>query len=90
MFSTGPAPVSQPRKLDLGVDDRAVELRAQRDRVADVVAVPVGEKIASTRSGLHSPRRARRVPVQERVDVDALAARGVDAERRMPEPGECR
>ena len=51
---------------------------------------PCVTKIASTRSGSFFGVRALRVPVQERVDVDALAARGVDAEGRMPEPGECR
>ena len=45
-------------------------------------------RIASTRSGSRSASRALRVPVQERVDVDALAARGVEPEGRVPEPGE--
>ena len=62
----------------------------ERDRVADVVVVPVRDEDRVDPLGLLLVVRALRVPVQERIDVDALAARGVDAEGRVPEPGECR
>ena len=76
-------------QLDLR-DDGAAELLCERDRVADVVAVAVREEDRVDPLGLLLRVGALRVPVQERIDVDALAARGVDAEGRMPEPGECR
>ncbi|CAN5378159.1 hypothetical protein BH20ACT13_BH20ACT13_19670 [soil metagenome] len=50
-----------------------------------VVAVREGDEIATF--GLDLALGTLRIPVQERVDVDALAARRVDPERRMAEPG---
>ena len=68
---------------------RGIELLRQRDRVADVVAVPVGDedqvdalRLASRSPGTSGSRSAtgrRR----------SLAARGVEAEGRVAEPGEC-
>src|SRR5581483_11150999 len=71
--------------------------RAALVRVADVLELvldlqPVGELDGRDdgRAVLLRVLRALRVAVQERVDVDALAARRVDAKGRMSEPGECR
>jgi hypothetical protein len=60
----------------------------ESDGVADVVAVAVREedRVDALRALLRL--RTARVSRQERVDVDALAARAVEAERRVPEPGE--
>jgi hypothetical protein len=77
-------PASQ---LDLRDDGAGVPLR-ERDGVADVVAVAVREQDQVDALGLLLRLGAARVPREERVDVDALAARGVDAERGVPEPGE--
>jgi hypothetical protein len=69
-------------------EDVAAELLVQRGRVADVVAVPVRDGDEVDALGLHLVLRALRVPVQERVDVDALAAGSVEAKRRVTEPGQ--
>ena len=44
--------------------------------------------ITSTRSGVTLLGGALRVPVQERIDVDAFPAGRLDAERRVAQPGE--
>src|SRR5581483_6916294 len=76
-------------ELDGRDDGRAVLLR-DLDGVAEMVAVRVRERDDVGALWFLLVLRALRVAVQERVDVDALAARRVDAEGRMPEPGECR
>src|SRR4051794_25120311 len=81
-------PAEPAGELDLCEDGRTVLLR-DRDGVADVVAVPVRQRDHVRAFRRLLAFRAFRVPVQERIDVDALAARGVDPERRVPEPGEC-
>jgi len=58
------------------------------DRVADVVAVPVRDRDDVGALGLAFVLRALRVSVQERIDVDALTRRRVEAEGGVPEPGE--
>ena len=60
-------------------DDGAGVLLRELDRVADVVAVPVRERDHVDALGLLLVLGALRVPVQERVDVDAFSAGRVDA-----------
>jgi hypothetical protein len=56
-------------------DDGALELLRQLERVADVVVVPVGDEDRVDALRLLLVLRALRVAVEERIDVDALAAR---------------
>ena len=74
-------------QLDLR-DDRAAEPRGERDGVADVVVVAVcqGDEVASHRLALAV--RARGVPREKGVHVEARARLRVDPERRVTEPGE--
>ena len=82
--SLGREPATQ---LDL-CDDRTAEPLVERDGVADVIVVAVCQEDEVAALGLDLVRRAARIAVQERVEVDALAAGRVDPERRVPEPGE--
>ena len=65
--------VSQPRSLDRR-DQRAVEALCDLDRVADVVAVAVREHDQVAALGLALAVGALRVPVEEGIEVDPLAA----------------
>jgi hypothetical protein len=69
-------------------DDRRLELLPERNGVADVVAVAVGERDQVDAVGRLFGLGTLRVPGQPRVDIDALAARAVEPEARVPEPGE--
>jgi hypothetical protein len=71
-----------------GRDHAGLELLEERDRVADVVLVCVREQDEVDAFRLQFGLRTLRVPVQERIDVDALAARRVDPESGMSKPGE--
>src|SRR6266540_685427 len=53
-----------------------------------MVAVAVRDDDHVPALGVLLVLRALRVPGEERIDVDALAARAVDAERRVSEPHE--
>ena len=80
--------LAQPTgQLDDRNDGGAVLLR-DVDGVADVVAVPVRDRDDVRPLGLALVLGALRVPVQERVDVDALSARRVESEGGVPEPGQ--
>ena len=89
MFISTPCPASQPRSSTCATT-------GQPNFCASATVSPTWSPwpwVSEDRVdplGLLLGLRALRVAVQERVDVDALAARGVDAERRVPEPGECR
>jgi hypothetical protein len=69
-------------------DHRRLELLPERDRVADVVAVTVCQRDQVDALRLPFRLGALGVPGQPRVDVDALAARAVEPEGRVSEPGE--
>ncbi len=71
-------------------DDRAPEPLVDRDRVTDVVAVTMGQRDQVTPLGRELRLGALRVSVQEWIDVDPLPAGRVDAERRVPQPGQFR
>ena len=77
----------QPAELDLG-DHRAGEGPCQPDGVSDVVLVPVGDEDRVDPVRLELRGGARGIAGQERIDVDAVPGRRVEAEGRMPEPGE--
>ena len=69
---------------------RAGVLLRQLDGVADVVAVAVRERDHVDALRLELGLRTLRVSVEEGVDVDALPAGCVEAERRVTEPGQGR
>jgi hypothetical protein len=69
-------------------DDRAVEPLGERHRPRDVVVVSVRERDQVAAPGLDLVGRALRVAVEPRIEVDAGTGRGVEAEGRVPEPGE--
>src|SRR5712691_620396 len=71
-------------------DDRRTVLLREVDGVADVVAVAVGDRDHVDALRRLLVRRALRVAGQERVDVDALPAGGVEPEGCMSEPGQRR
>jgi hypothetical protein len=72
-------------ELEEGDDGGAVLLR-DRDRVADMVAVAVRDRDHVGALGLQLVLGALRVAVQEGVDIDAFAARGIEPEARVTEP----
>src|SRR5205085_11162671 len=85
--SDGRALAAEPAlQLDLG-DDLGREALRELDGLADVVAVAVGDRDDVDPLGLLLALGALGVG-EERVDVDALAARGVEAKRGVAEPRE--
>ena len=83
-------PAEPVLELDLADDLGVGEALRQLDGVADVVAVAVRDRDHVDALGRLLGLRRLRVAGQERVDVDALAAVGLEPERRVTEPGECR
>ena len=75
-------------ELDLGHDVHAGERLGERDRVADVIAVTVGDRDHVDVRGLPELVGCRRVAREPRVDVDLLALVALEQKRRVPEPGE--
>ena len=74
-------------ELDLS-DHRAGESARQPDRVAHVVVVAVRDEDRVDAFRLELRGGARGIAGQERIDVDPVARGRVEAERRMPEPGD--
>src|SRR5205814_1631224 len=83
----GRALLAEPAlQLDLR-DDLGREALRELDGLADVVAVAVGDRDDVDPLRLLLALRALRVR-EERVDVDALAARAVESKRGVAEPRE--
>ena len=87
LFRPGTSPTfapllrSQLLQLDLADDLGVGEALRELDGVADVVAVAVRDRDHVDALGLLSASGVLRVAGQERVDVDALAAVGLEPER---------